>query len=113
MNSWRRFWRRRDMDRQLDKELRFHLDQHTEDLIDRGLDPTSAHRQASMALGGLEQVREDCRDARGWRSLFAALQHVRNLVGWPAKECFHRSVAAVAHQPVRPSPPATRSVQNR
>jgi predicted permease len=57
------------MDRQLDKELRFHLDQHTEDLIDRGLDPTSAHRQASMALGGLEQVREDCRDARGFRWL--------------------------------------------
>ncbi|HEX7781010.1 MAG TPA: ABC transporter permease, partial [Vicinamibacterales bacterium] len=37
------------------------------DLIARGHDPAEAQRQARLALGGLEQVREGCRDARGTR----------------------------------------------
>ena len=62
-----RLIRGRRMEQQLDKELRFHLDQHASDLIARGHDPAEAQRQARVALGGLEQVREGCRDARGTR----------------------------------------------
>ncbi len=55
------------MEEQLEKELQFHLQQHTNDLISRGYDPDEARRQARLELGGPEQVKEECRDARGTR----------------------------------------------
>ena len=69
MNWWHRLWRRGQMEEQLEKEMRFHLDQHTADLIAHGQSPQEARRQATLALGGPEQVKEKCRDARGTRWL--------------------------------------------
>ena len=69
MNWWRRLLRRNEMEEQLERELRFHLDQHTSDLIARGLSPEQARREARLALGGPQQVKEQCRDARGTRWL--------------------------------------------
>ena len=64
--TWlRRLLRRAEMEEQLDRELRFHLEQHTADLIARGVAPDEARRQARLELGGPEQVKEQCRDARG------------------------------------------------
>jgi predicted permease len=77
MSWWQRFWRRRQMEEQLDKELLFHLEQHAADLIARGEDPAEARRQARLALAGPEQVKEDCRDARGTRWLEDLLQDFR------------------------------------
>jgi len=54
---------------QLDKELRFHLDQHIADLIAAGHNPKEARRLARVALGGPEQVKEQCRDERPTRWL--------------------------------------------
>jgi len=67
MTWWRRLWHGRELEDQLDKELRFYLDQHTADLIMRGFSPQEARRRAWLALGGPEQVKESCRDARGTR----------------------------------------------
>ena len=52
MTWWHRLWRQKRMDEQIDKELRFHLDQHTADLIARGHRPGEAAREAKLALGG-------------------------------------------------------------
>jgi putative ABC transport system permease protein len=77
MTWWARLWRQRKMEEQLDKELLFHLDQHTADLIAQGLDPEEARRRARLALGGPEQVKEKCRDARGIRWLEDLLLDIR------------------------------------
>jgi predicted permease len=77
MTWWQRLLRRRKMEDELERELRFHLDQHTDDLVARGLDPGEARRQARLALGGPEQVKEMCRDARGTRWLGDLLQDLR------------------------------------
>lgn len=69
MTWWHRLWHRRQMEEQLEKELRFHLDQHAADLIARGHPPEQAIREARLALGGPQQVKEQCRDARGTRWL--------------------------------------------
>jgi len=69
MTWWQRLSRRNRMEEQLEKEMRFHLDQHAADLIAQGYDPEEARRQARLALGGPEQVKEQCRDARGTRWL--------------------------------------------
>ena len=77
MTRWQRLWRRRKMEEQLEKELRFHLDQHASELIAQGHSPNEAQRQARLALGGPEQVKEKCRDARGTRWLEDLLQDTR------------------------------------
>jgi len=65
------------MDQQLEKELRFHIDQHAADLIAQGHHPDEARRQARLALGGPQQVTEECRDARGTRWLEDLAQDFR------------------------------------
>src|SRR5215475_625377 len=77
MKWWRRFFRRRKQEEELEKELRFHLDQHTSDLIAQGIDPKEARRRARLALGGPEQVKERCRDTRGTRWLEDLAQDLR------------------------------------
>src|SRR6267142_988739 len=69
MTWWHRLLHRSQMEDQLEKELRFHIEQQTADLIARGHDPSEARRQARLSLGGPEQVKENCRDARGTRWL--------------------------------------------
>ncbi len=77
MTWWKRLWQRTQMEAQLEKELSFHLEQHTSQLIARGITPDEARRQARLALGGPEQVKEKCRDARGTRWLEDLLQDTR------------------------------------
>jgi macrolide transport system ATP-binding/permease protein len=72
-----RLLRRSKQEEDLEKELRFHLDEHTNDLIARGYRPEEARRQARLALGGHEQVKEECRDARGTKWLDDLLQDLR------------------------------------
>ncbi len=76
MNWWQRLWRRKHMDEQLEKELRFHLEKHARELIAQGHHPPEAWRQARLALGGSEQVKEQCRDVRGTRWLEDLAQDV-------------------------------------
>lgn len=80
MNWWQRLWRRQQMEDQLEKELRFHLEQHVADLVVRGYDAEAARKQARLALGGLEQVKESCRDSRGTRWLDDLYQDIRYAV---------------------------------
>ncbi|MFZ0589830.1 MAG: ABC transporter permease [Bryobacteraceae bacterium] len=76
--TWlRRLLGRRRMEDQLDKELRFHLERHAADLIAHGQNPDEARRQARIAFGGPEQVKEQCRDARGTRRIEDLFQDLR------------------------------------
>jgi macrolide transport system ATP-binding/permease protein len=77
MTWWHRLFHRKQHEEQLEKELRHHLDLHTNDLIAQGYSPEEAQRQADLALGGPEQVKEMCRDARGTRWLEELLQDLR------------------------------------
>jgi len=77
MTWWHRLFHRRQHEEQLEKEIRHHLDMHTHDLIGQGYSPEEAQRQAHLALGGTEQVKEMCRDARRTRWLEELLQDLR------------------------------------
>lgn len=66
MKSWlSRLVRGRQLDRQLDAELRDHVERQVADYMRGGMTETEARRQALIAIGGMEQLKEECRDARG------------------------------------------------
>jgi hypothetical protein len=75
------------LDRELDEE-RYHLHQLIEHNVARGLSPHAARRQALIAVGGVEQRKEECRDARRIRLIEEIRQDlryaVRTLAGAPA-----------------------------
>ena len=77
MSWWQRLRQRTELEEQLAKELGYHLEQHTADLMARGHNPREARRLARLAIGGPEQVKEQCRDARGTRWLEDLLQDFR------------------------------------
>src|SRR6266699_4689169 len=53
-----------EADQELDVELRDHLERKTEEYVAQGMTPEEAHRRARLDLGGIEQTKEKCRDAR-------------------------------------------------
>jgi len=65
VTGWlRRLFRKRLTEKRLDAELRFHLEQRIRDFVASGMSQEEARRRANLAFGGLEQVKQDCRDAR-------------------------------------------------
>ena len=56
--------RRAQADQELDDELRDHVEQRTEEFVAQGMTQEEALRRARLDLGGIEQTKENCRDAR-------------------------------------------------
>src|SRR5262245_30154883 len=65
----RALWRRADVEQDVDDELRFHVERHVEALVAGGVEREDALRQARLEFGGLEQIKEEYRDALGVRAL--------------------------------------------
>jgi hypothetical protein len=51
-------------DQELDDELRDHLERATDEYVAKGMAPEESRRRARLDLGGIEQTKEKCRDAR-------------------------------------------------
>ncbi len=62
---------------ELDEELRLHVEREIEERIRRGMTPEAARREALLAFGGVEELKESCRDSRGWRLLEELRQDLR------------------------------------
>ena len=60
----RSLFRREDVEQELSEELRFHLEEKTREYVAAGFTPTEARRKATREFGGVEQSKENCRDAR-------------------------------------------------
>ena len=67
MSWWRRLRLRDRADDELDAELRDHVERQVADYVRAGLSAREARRRARLEFGGLDQVKELCRDARGMR----------------------------------------------
>ncbi len=65
-----------DLDREMEDEIQAHLAREADALERRGLPASEARRQARLAFGGLENVREQSRDMRGTRRLEDHIQDV-------------------------------------
>ena len=62
---FRSLLRRGRVENELDEELAFHVEYKTQEGIQQGLSPEEARYAALRSLGGADQVKENCRDARG------------------------------------------------
>ena len=60
-------FRRDRLERELDAELRAYLELDVEENIRRGMAPHEARRTALARLGGVEAVKEECRDVQRFR----------------------------------------------
>jgi predicted permease len=62
---FRALTRRREFEDGMTEELRFHVEQYTDDLVRSGMSPEKAARHARMEFGSLNSVKGDCREERG------------------------------------------------
>ena len=83
----RALWHRRRVEAELEEELRFHLAMQAQKNLASGMDAPDAKRTAGIQFGGYQQVKEECRDARGLNLLHSL---------W--EDCDTRSGGSAAHR---------------
>ena len=76
---------------ELAEELEYHLDRLVDEYVEAGMTPDEARRAARREMGGIEQQKEECRDARGVAFINAIRQDVTY-----ALRTFRRSPAFTA-----------------
>ena len=73
----RAVFRRKAVEAEMDQELRFHFEQEVEKYVRAGVKREEAVRRARLAFGGTEQVKEECREARGVNVIESFSQDIR------------------------------------
>jgi macrolide transport system ATP-binding/permease protein len=73
----RSFFYPNQVDQEMKEELREHLEQQIRENIAKGMLPEEARRSAMRAMGGIAQIEQQCRDARGGSVLRDFLQDLR------------------------------------
>src|ERR1700733_2784421 len=69
---------RRDFEQGMSEELRFHIEQYTDDLVRSGVPAPEAARRARVEFGGFNSVQEECREARGLNPFDELLRQLRH-----------------------------------
>jgi predicted permease len=73
----RSLFRRKNVEAEVDEELRFHFEKQVSKFMESGLAPEEAKRLARLQFGGMEQLKEEHRDARGVTFIETLLQDIR------------------------------------
>jgi len=70
-------FRKNRAEQDLSEELQFHLQAQIDEYVAQGMNPNEARHVALRSLGGIEQAKEQCRDARKVNVIEHFLQDVR------------------------------------
>ena len=73
----RSFFHPHEVDKEMKEELREHLEQQIEENIARGMSAEEARYSALRGMGGITQIEQQCRDARGGSVIDDFLQDLR------------------------------------
>lgn len=76
--TWiQRLVKTRRMEKELDAELRFHFETQVAGKVRAGMSEEEARRETRMEFGGIDQVKEECRESRGTQWLLSVMQDLR------------------------------------
>jgi putative ABC transport system permease protein len=78
MSWWKSILPKRASDAQMNSELRFHIEELTDENIAAGMTPEEAHRRAVLEFGGQEKFKEEVRDVYRIRLLDATIANLRS-----------------------------------
>src|SRR5215472_17199883 len=70
-------FRPHQLDQEMTEELRQHPEQQIQENVGRGMSPQEARRSAVLAMGGIMQIEQQCRDVRGGGVLQDFVQDLR------------------------------------
>src|ERR1700758_3901635 len=73
----RSLFRNRQADQDLNDEIQFHLQHQIDEYVAQGMDPKEARYAALRSMGGLEQLKEECRATRNVNFIENLLQDLR------------------------------------
>src|ERR1035437_6136634 len=73
----RALFRMNTLDRKMSEEMRHHLELQIEENLAAGMNPDEARYLAQRQFGGIEQIKEQARDVRGWVWLEQLFQDLR------------------------------------
>ncbi|MBV8817416.1 MAG: ABC transporter permease, partial [Acidobacteriaceae bacterium] len=80
---------------QVDAEVRFHIEQLTEEYIASGLSPREARRRALIEFGGPQQIKEEIREVHRLPFLETTFSHLQFALRWIRKSpAFSLSIVA-------------------
>ncbi|HXX22619.1 MAG TPA: ABC transporter permease [Terriglobia bacterium] len=74
---FRSLFERGHVEQELSDELRFHLEKLVEEKVAKGMTPEGARYAALRELGGVEQIKEECRDMRRVNYIENLIQDIR------------------------------------
>src|ERR671931_1029115 len=75
---FRSLFRRSRVEQELSDEVRFHLEKLVDENVAKGMKPGEARYAALRELGGVEQIKEECREMRRVNYIESFLQDVRH-----------------------------------
>ena len=78
MSWWKSLLPKRASDAQMNSELRFHIDELTDENIAAGTPPDEARRRAILEFGGQEKIKEEVRDVYRIRLLDATVANLKS-----------------------------------
>jgi len=78
MSWWKSLLPKRASDAQMNSELRFHIDELTDENIAAGMSPDEARRRAILEFGGQEKFKEEVRDVYRVRILDAGVANLKS-----------------------------------
>src|ERR1035438_5567524 len=88
-------FRKKKLDQELSEEVAFHIEQETQENIAAGMSAEEARYAALRKFGGIDQVKEECRDAWGVRFIDTLLQDVRFGLRMMAKKLGFTAAAVI------------------
>src|SRR5688572_33204499 len=81
MSYFRNLIARKDVERELDEELQSYIELLTAEKIKGGMQPDEARRAARLEAGGVEQIKEEVRDARSGALIETTVRDLKYEIG--------------------------------